>query len=135
MDPVHSAVLHVHLAAVAASGGLFFLRGLGLLLLGQRWPMSAPVRYLSYTVDSILLAAAITLTVIIQQYPFANAWLTAKVLLVVVYIGLGSIALKRGKTLLSRRLAFVAALAVFVFIASIAHAKSPFGFLAPFLAG
>ena len=85
------------------------------------------MRYLSYTIDSILLAAALMLIAVIHQYPFVQAWLTVKVLLLVVYIGLGSIAIKRGKSLAIRRAAFVAALGVFVFIASVAHTHNPLG--------
>ena len=44
----------VHVLAILCSGALFALRGSGLLL-GMRWPMAAVVRYLSYTIDTVLL--------------------------------------------------------------------------------
>ena len=50
----------VHVAAVLASGGLFAVRGL-LVLSGRAWAMSAPLRYLSYGIDSVLLTAALML--------------------------------------------------------------------------
>lgn len=126
-ESLHTVLRHVHVSAVMLSGTLFFLRGAAINVFGAAWPHRAPVRYLTYTVDSILLAAALMLTVVIGEYPFVNAWLTVKVLLLVVYIGLGSVAIKRGKTLAIRRAAFVAALGVFVFILSVAHAHNPLG--------
>ena len=60
--------------------------------------MAAPLRYLSYSIDTVLLTAALMLATILHQYPFVHGWLTVKVLLLVVYIVLGSFALKRGRT-------------------------------------
>ena len=87
----------VHVAAVLTSGGLFALRGIAMLA-GARWYMAAPLRYLSYTIDTVLLTAAMMLATVLHQYPFVNGWLTTKVLLLVVYVVLGSLALKRGAT-------------------------------------
>src|SRR5262245_62263708 len=87
----------VHIAAVICSGSLFALRGAGVLA-GARWPMWAPFRYLSYTIDTVLLTAALMLVTILHQYPFVHAWLTVKILLLLVYVVLGSFALKRGRT-------------------------------------
>ncbi len=119
----------VHVAAVILSGALFFIRG-GAQILGAGWTMAAPLRYLSYTVDTVLLTAALMLATILHQMPFVNGWLTAKVLLLVVYIVLGSYALKRAPTRRARALCWIAALAVYVFIASIARAHHPLGILA-----
>lgn len=118
----------VHVCAVIASGSLFLLRGAGVLA-GARWPMWAPLRYLTYTIDTVLLTAALMLVTILHQYPFVQAWLTVKVLLLVVYIVLGTFALKRARTPRSRALFYFAALAVFLFIASVARAHDPLGFL------
>ena len=60
--------------------------------------MAAPLRYLSYTIDTVLLTAAMMLSSILRMYPFVHSWLTAKVVLLVVYVVLGSFALKRGRT-------------------------------------
>ncbi len=130
MDAYYPVVKLVHVLAVLASGSLFFLRGMAINVFSARWPMLAPVRILAMAVDTILLIAAITLTVIIHQYPFVNGWLTVKLLLLVVYIGLGTFALKRGRTPTVRITAWVAALAVFAFIASVAVAHNPLGLFA-----
>jgi uncharacterized membrane protein SirB2 len=119
----------VHICAVIASGSLFALRGAGVLS-GARWPMWAPVRYLTYTIDTVLLTAALMLVTILHQYPFVQAWLTVKVLLLGVYIVLGTFALKRAQTQRARAIFYVAALAVFLFIASVARAHHPLGILA-----
>ena len=119
----------VHVAAVLASGGLFMFRGVAMLA-GARWYMAAPLRYLSYTIDTVLLTAAMMLATVLHQYPFVQGWLTVKVLLLVVYVVLGSYALKRGATRAVRARAFVAALLVFAFIVSVARAHDPRGVLA-----
>ncbi|HEU4591474.1 MAG TPA: SirB2 family protein [Steroidobacteraceae bacterium] len=116
----------VHICAVIASGSLFALRGAGVLA-GARWPMWAPLRYLTYTVDTVLLTAALMLATILHQYPFVHAWLTVKVCLLVVYIVLGSLALKRARTRRARAIYYVAALGVFLFIVSVARAHHPLG--------
>jgi uncharacterized membrane protein SirB2 len=126
MTEFYTQIRWVHITAVMTSGTLFFIRGL-LVNLGVRWPMAAPVRYLTYTVDTILLTAALMLTTIVHQYPFVNAWLTTKVLLLVVYIVLGTFALKRGRTRSVRLICYVAALVVFAFIISVARAHNPLG--------
>lgn len=129
MIEFYTQIKWVHVTAVMASGTIFFIRGL-LLNLGVRWPMAAPVRYLTYTIDSILLTAALMLTTIVHQYPFVNAWLTAKVLLLIVYIVLGTFALKRGRTRTARIACYVAALLVFAFIVTVARAHNPWGVFA-----
>jgi uncharacterized membrane protein SirB2 len=118
----------VHIAAALTSGGLFTLRA-AMVLLGQRWAMSAPVRYLSYTVDTILLTAALMLMTVLHQFPLVNSWLTVKVALIVLYIVLGSFALKRARTRTARLAFSVAALFTFAFVISIARTHSPLGAL------
>jgi uncharacterized membrane protein SirB2 len=65
----------VHVAAIIASGGLFALRGAAVLA-GARWPMAAPLRYLSYTIDTALLTAALMLLTALKLNPFAVPWLS-----------------------------------------------------------
>jgi uncharacterized membrane protein SirB2 len=120
----------LHLGAVLTSGGLFLVRGFLLNALGQAWAMARPLRIASYAIDTVLLGAAIALVFITRQYPFVDGWLTAKVVLLVVYIVLGSFALKRGRTRAIRIGFWLAALAVFGFIWSVARAKSPLGVFA-----
>lgn len=118
----------VHVAAVLASGTLFLLRAVAVQV-GLRLAMAAPVRYLSYTIDTVLLVSALVLMGLIHQYPFVQRWLTVKVILVAVYIVLGSLALKRARTRRARLVCAIAALLVFGLIVSIARTHNPWGAL------
>lgn len=123
----------VHVAAVLGSGALFLVRGLALQLDARwnaHWAMSAPLRYLSYSIDIVLLTAALMLATLLHQYPFVHAWLTVKVLLLVCYIVLGSFALKRGRTKRARVVYWIAALLVYGLIISVARAHHPLGIFA-----
>ncbi|MEX1155372.1 SirB2 family protein [Parvibaculum sp.] len=120
----------VHIVSVLASGGLFLLRGLALFAgggTGARLAMAAPVRLLSYTIDTVLLTAALMLMTIVQQYPFIDHWLTVKVMLLALYIALGMVAFRFAPTQGSRIGAFAAALAVYAYILSVALAHDPAG--------
>jgi len=129
MIEFYAQIRTVHIAAVVASGLLFLIRG-GAVQLGASWAMAAPLRYLSYTIDTVLLTAALMLATILQQFPFVQGWLTAKVLLLMIYIVLGSFALKRGRTPAKRTSCWIGALLVYLFIVSIARAHSPLGIIA-----
>jgi uncharacterized membrane protein SirB2 len=119
----------VHITAVLASGSLFALRGL-LLNLGYDWVMATPIRRASYTIDTVLLTAALMLTTIIQQYPFVDLWLTTKVVLLVIYVVLGFFSFWKARTRAVRLGCWLAALAVFGFIISVALAHDPRGIFA-----
>jgi uncharacterized membrane protein SirB2 len=118
----------VHIVCVVASGLVFTARGL-LVQAGSPLGQHALFRFASYGIDTLLLAAAVLLMIILQAFPGVTPWLTVKVLLVLLYILLGSLALKRGRTPAVRRACFVAALAVFLFIVGIARRHDPLGVL------
>jgi uncharacterized membrane protein SirB2 len=120
----------VHILAVSLSGCLFATRGL-CAMLGQRWPLSPPVRYLSWTVDTVLLTAALMLVTILPATVFANGWLAVKLVLVVVYVFLGVFALHRGRARRTRAIAYSLALLAFVAIVGIARMHHPLGWLLP----
>jgi len=115
----------VHIAAIVCSGALFFLRGASALA-GLRWPMAAPVRYLSYTVDTVLLTAALMLLTILPGALFANGWLLVKVVLVATYVVLGIVAM-RSKRTRTRVAMFGLALLTYAQIYAIARAHNPLG--------
>ena len=119
----------IHIGCAILTIARFVLRG-GLMLAGAPLLRSLPLRILPHVVDTVLLASAVMLTIIVHQYPFVQSWLTTKVVLLVVYIVLGSIALKRGRTRPVRVVAFVAALATVLFLVSVARTRDPLGFLA-----
>ena len=104
----------VHVTAVAASGLMFFVRGLWMLarspMLERRW-----VRVVPHVNDTVLLVAGAWMAVLLRQVPGVSPWLTAKIVALVVYVALGTVALRR------RRVgAWIAALAVFFYIVAVA---------------
>jgi uncharacterized membrane protein SirB2 len=116
------------MSCAALSGSFFLIRGLWMLggspLLQRRW-----VRTLPHLVDSLLLASAIGLAAWSHQYPGQMPWLTAKLVALVAYILLGAVALKYGRTKPIRAAAYVAALATFAYIVTVAVTKNPVFFL------
>ncbi len=124
----YALLKHLHVGMVILSGAGFFLRGLLMArespLLTQRW-----VKVVPHITDTALLAAAIGLSVMSAQYPFVATWVTAKVFGLIAYIILGSMALKAGRTRRVRITAWLAALAAFGYVASVALTKNPLGFI------
>ena len=129
MEAFYLEIRAVHIVAVTLSGLLMLLRGIAHNWLGAKWVMAWPVKALSYTIDTVLLTAALMLTTIIQQYLFVDGWLTMKVLLLVVYILLGYRAL-RGNTARGRWASLIGAALVYGLIISVARAHNPLGILA-----
>lgn len=104
---------HVIFAVVSGAG--FVLRGAWMLLnserLQARWVRTAP-----HVVDTLLLVTGVTLAVGLDLSPLLQPWLAAKLLLLVLYIGAGTVALRRGRSLRTRALALVLALIVYALI-------------------
>jgi uncharacterized membrane protein SirB2 len=125
-DPAvnYLAIKYLHMTCAALSGSFFLLRGIWMLrdstMLQQRW-----VRIVPHIVDTALLASALIMVFWSVQYPFVQPWLTAKVLGLIVYVMLGTVALKRGKTRAARGWALVAALLTFAYIVMVAFTKQP----------
>lgn len=126
---MYFAIKHLHVTCVVLSALGFLLRGYWMIS-GSPRLKSLPARVMPHVIDSALLLSAITLAVMIQQYPFEAGWVTAKVMGLLAYIALGTIALKRGRTRTQRALAFVAAIAVYAWIVSVALTKNVGGYLA-----
>jgi uncharacterized membrane protein SirB2 len=114
----------VHVTAVALSGTGFVLRGVWMLRDSPRL-QARLARILPHVIDTVLLGSAILLALRIYQYPFVHGWLTAKVVALLAYIVLGSLALKRGRGRRVRTVSFALALAVFLYIVAVAITRSP----------
>ncbi|MBA1146733.1 SirB2 family protein [Ectothiorhodospiraceae bacterium WFHF3C12] len=115
---------HVHLTTVAVTLVLFVLRGVWMMLdsprLQRRW-----VKVLPHVNDTILLVSALWMAVGIWRYPMVfHGWITAKIVALLVYIVLGTVALKRGRSKTIRGAAFIGGLAVFAYIVQTAYSKS-----------
>lgn len=128
MIEFYPQIKQFHILAALLSGGLFALRG-AFALGGARWPQALPVRWLSWSIDTALLTAALMLLTILPGGMFSNGWLATKLVLLVVYVGLATFALRRAKTPRGRVLSYVAALLAFGTVYSIARAHHPLGFL------
>ena len=92
-------------------------------LLQRSWVKVTP-----HVIDTVLLLAAVGLAVMLRQYPLTHSWLTAKLAALLLYIGLGMVALTRGKTKRIRIAAWIAAQIVFLYIVSVALTRNPFPF-------
>ena len=117
---------HLHMTAVALSGLLFMIRGLWLLQ-GSTQLQAKWVKITPHVVDTLLLVSAIAMLLVSHQFP---VWVHVKITLLVVYIGLGLMAFKKAKTQGQKLTFLLAAVAVYVFLISVALTKSPAGFFA-----
>ena len=118
----------LHIALVLASGALFMARGGGVLA-GQAWPMQPLARRIGVLIDVALLSAGVTLWWLLSWHPVQHPWLGTKLALLLLYIVLGSLALKRAPRRGQRALCFAAALLVYGFRASVAVMHDPGGLL------
>jgi len=117
---------HLHMTAVALSGLLFMIRGLWLLQ-GSTQLQAKWVKITPHVIDTLLLVSAIAMLLVSHQFP---VWVHVKITLLVVYIGLGLMAFKKAKTQGQKLTFLLAAVAVYVFLISVALTKSPAGFFA-----
>ncbi len=120
-------VRSAHIALVAISGVLFAVRGIAVMA-GGAWAMRPAVRRMSVLIDTALLGAALLLVYMLHINPFTVGWLSTKIGLLLVYIVLGSYALKRARTAQVRLVSYVAALLCLGFMVSVAMTHSPLGF-------
>lgn len=117
-------VKYVHVGCVLLSLAGFAARG-ALMLRGSPLLQARFVRVAPHVVDTLLLASALWLAWMMQQYPFVHGWLTAKVLGLLAYIILGSIALRRGHTRAVRLVALAGALLAAGYVVAVALTKNP----------
>lgn len=119
----------IHVAAAFVSGAIFLLRATGYNIMGALWLMTTPLRWFVYSIDTVLLTAAMMLMVITQQFPGGAAWLTTKLLLLALYVVLAWAALGR-RSRPVRIACSVAGALVFLFVVSVAGAHDPAGIFA-----
>jgi uncharacterized membrane protein SirB2 len=119
----YTVVKTLHVGCVALSYAGFFARGVLMIraapLLQARW-----MRIVPHLVDTVLLGSAIVLSAMSRQYPITEPWLTAKVVVLVIYIGLGMVALRYGRTMRARVAAWAAAQLAFLYIVAVALTQS-----------
>ncbi|SAK87192.1 hypothetical protein AWB76_06140 [Caballeronia temeraria] len=120
----------IHMACAGLSIAGFVLRWIWMLT-NSRLLTARATKIFPHIVDTLLLLSAIALVAIIG-FSANAAWLGAKIAGLVVYIVLGTFALKRGRTKGARAVYGVLAIIVFAFIASGARTHDPLGFLHAF---
>lgn len=123
MTPEHATLKLVHQASALISIAGFLLRG-GLMLRGsallqQRWMRTWP-----HVIDTLLLASGLWMAISLHLHPGNSPWLGAKLIALLLYIALGFVALRLGKTRRIRIAAFVAAIGCFGYILTAATSRT-----------
>ncbi|WP_421705873.1 SirB2 family protein [Alloalcanivorax xenomutans] len=117
-------IKQLHMTLAALSLGLFVLRTgwsvAGSPMLRRRW-----VRVTPHIVDTLLLTFGVTLMILLRAWPHQTPWLAAKLLALLVYIGLGTMAIKRGTTPARRAGYALAAIMVFLYMVGVAVRHHP----------
>jgi uncharacterized membrane protein SirB2 len=116
------------MACATLTFSLFLIRGIWMIR-GSSLYKGPWTRIIPPAVDTTLLLTGIIMMFQIQQYPIQDAWLTAKISAVILYIVVGTIGLNRGKTRPIRIAAWSSSLIVFAYIVSVALTKNPLPFL------
>lgn len=124
----YGALKLVHQSAVALSIAGFFARGAGMFA-GASWVRTRSARTLPHVVDTVLIVSAVALAWVLRLSPSNAPWIAAKIAGLFVYIALGMVALRFGRTRAIRAMAFAAALLTFAWIVSVAITKDPRGFI------
>ena len=125
----YATIKLLHQSSVALSGLGFAVRGIASLR-GAQWTQSRLAKSLPHVVDSVLLLSAVTLAAMLHLNPAHAPWLMAKLLGLLLYIGLGMVALRPRFGWKTRATAWVLALVVLAWIAMVAVLKNPWGFIA-----
>ena len=113
-------LIHISCAVMTITGFLArsYLKLAAPQYLQQRWLKITP-----HVIDTVLLASAIVLVIQIQQYPFVSAWVTAKLLMLLVYIGFGLMTLRFARDRLQFVIGFIGACLSFSYIIAVALTK------------
>ncbi len=122
----YTLVKHLHITAVTLSAAGFVARGVGALAQAS-WVRSRLARSLPHVIDSVLLASALTLAWMAGIHPTDAPWLLGKIIGLLVYIGLGVVALRPATPPGRRWTAFGAALLVLTWIIGMALTKQVAG--------
>ncbi|MCH9696323.1 MAG: SirB2 family protein [Gammaproteobacteria bacterium] len=120
---------NIHMGAAVLTISGFILRSIWMMQ-GSELLQHRVTRIAPHIIDTVFLLAGIALVWLLGLNVFTQPWLLAKFTGLIVYIVLGTIAIKRGPTRQIRITAFVAALAVFAYISGVAMSKSVLSWIA-----
>jgi uncharacterized membrane protein SirB2 len=117
----------IHLTTILLTIVGFIIRGVWMV---QESPLlhARPVKLFPHVNDTLLLVSAVWAAALLGQYPFVNAWLTAKVLGAIAYILFGAVALTYGPTRQIRMIALALAILCFGYVVMVALTKNPLPF-------
>lgn len=116
-------VLLVHLAAAVVSPLLFTARSYRVWR--GRDPAVGLLRWLPHAVDTVLLAAGITLAFMTGQNPLAHPWLAAKIIALLCYIAIGHIAVRRLRQRGAIAAAWLSAMVIITYVYAVAFTMRP----------
>lgn len=125
MADYYLEIKSLHIASAALSFVLYTLRG-AWMLTDSRWHYSVFARRVPHWNDALLMTLGIALAIIVHQYPLVNAWLTAKMVALLVHIGLGFFAFRWRGDMRIRAAAWVGSLLAFLYIVAVAVTHNPF---------
>lgn len=121
---MYTGIKHFHLLLIGLSVGLFLIRfilsEMKSPILQKKW-----LKILPHLVDTLLIVSAVTLCVLIEQYPFANAWVTEKLLALLLYVFMVTLALKMARTVFMKYIGLLGAISWVAFAGMVAVSKQP----------
>jgi len=123
------AIKHLHVLSAILTITGFVVRGYWMLT-GSDTLQHPVTRVLPHVVDTIFLSSGIAMLVMLGLNPLSQPWLLAKFGGLILYVLLGTVAIRRGSNLEMRAVAFVAALSMFAYVVGVAISKSPASWLA-----
>lgn len=116
-------IKHLHVTAAGLSILFFVIRAYWSVtenpLLQKKFVKIAP-----HIIDTVLLVAAIMLAMLLGPAA-SQPWVLTKIILLIAYVGVGTIAIKRGRTPRSRAIAAVVAVLIFIYIVGVAIKHHP----------
>ena len=116
-------IKHLHVTAAVLSILFFIVRSYwsvtGNTILKTRFVKIAP-----HIIDTVLLGAAILLSIMLGAAAH-QPWVLTKIVLLIAYIGVGTIAIKRGRTPRTRAIAAIVAVLIFFYIIGVAINHHP----------
>jgi uncharacterized membrane protein SirB2 len=125
-EPMYLWLKNAHVVLAYATVAGFAVRGIwavmGSPLREQRWVRIAP-----HVVDTLLLALGVTLAIMLSVSPLEHAWLNAKVIGLLAYIGFGVMTM-RAFTQPAKLVGFGCALACvgYIFVVALSKQAWPF---------
>ncbi len=119
-------IKHLHVTSAVLSI-LFFVTRAYWSVSGNALLRTRMVRILPHVIDTVLLVCGVLLAIMIGPW---QSWIMAKIVALVAYIGVGTVAIKTGQTARGRAIAAIIAVVIFLYIVGVALAHSPLSWLA-----